>query len=213
MISEVVRSYANVSNGSKTRWANFFHGFFLLAFLVLAPTLIHKIPISALAAILCVVGFRLASPSQFKHAKASGIDQLLAFSVTIVGTLATDLLIGVSLGIITEYALCLFFGARFKDTLRGGIQLSDGENSTKKITLPTVCYFGKIIGFIDALEKTGSKPIVLDFSNCKLVDHSFMRIVEKAKNDAKKSYRKFKIKGLEKLSPVGTHEASLRRLQ
>jgi MFS superfamily sulfate permease-like transporter len=58
MISEVARSSANIANGGKTRWANFFHGFFILLFVLLASHLIELIPNTALAAMLITVGIK-----------------------------------------------------------------------------------------------------------------------------------------------------------
>src|SRR3954454_23357767 len=93
MISEIVRSKANIDNGARTKYANMFHGLFLLAFVLLLPMVINIIPMAALGAMLVFVGFRLASPNEFIHAYKVGPEQLVVFVTTIVVTLSTDLLI------------------------------------------------------------------------------------------------------------------------
>jgi MFS superfamily sulfate permease-like transporter len=105
MISEVARSSANVYNGGKTRWANFFHGAFMLLFLVFALAFNHLIPKPALAALLVVVGFRLAHPSQLFHAWREGKTEFLTFSVTLIAVLATDLLLGIFIGMMVHWGL------------------------------------------------------------------------------------------------------------
>jgi MFS superfamily sulfate permease-like transporter len=84
IIAEVVRSSANATNGAKTRWANFFHDTFLLIFVVFLGQIIHQIPLAALAAILMVTGYRLASPKEFRKTYKAGKEQLLIFVATII---------------------------------------------------------------------------------------------------------------------------------
>ena len=105
MISEVVRSKANIDNGAKSSWANFFHGLFLLLTVALVPGILQKIPLAALAAMLIVIGFRLASVQQFKSARQAGKVSFFLFVTTLVVTLATDLLLGVAVGLVLKLIL------------------------------------------------------------------------------------------------------------
>jgi Sulfate transporter family. len=118
MIAEIVRSSANVNNGAKTQWANFFHGSFMLLFVVLFPRLIHSIPLAALAALLVYTGFRLASPKEFAKVMGVGKEQLFMFVVTIIGVLATDLLIGVAIGIVTKFTIHMLRGVRLNNLFK-----------------------------------------------------------------------------------------------
>ena len=105
MISEVARSSANVNNGGKTRWANFFHGFFIFLFLLFAVSFSDLIPKAALAAMLIGVGWKLAHPKEFGHMAKIGADQIVVFITTIIVTLATDLLVGIGAGILLKLIL------------------------------------------------------------------------------------------------------------
>src|SRR5690606_23461885 len=129
MISEIVRSKANMDAGAESAGSNFFHGLFLLGFCALAPALVHRIPLAALAAMLVYTGIRLASPRELVHVKRLGLDQLALFLTTLFVTLLTDLLIGVICGLALEVFLHLVRGmplaSLFKNEL--SVETKDDE--------------------------------------------------------------------------------------
>ncbi len=96
----IVRTSANIYAGGRTRMASFIHGILLLVSVLLIPELLNRIPIAALAAILLLVGYKLAKPELFKAMYAQGYAQFAPFVVTIVAIVATDLLVGIGIGLI-----------------------------------------------------------------------------------------------------------------
>lgn len=96
----IVRSSANIQSGGKTKAAAFIHGLMLLGSVLVIPKLLNMIPLASLAAILIVVGFKLAKPSLFKEMARLGSKQLVPFVVTIVAILFTDLLVGIGIGMV-----------------------------------------------------------------------------------------------------------------
>ena len=95
----IVRSSANIQSGAKTKASAFFHGVIMLACAMLIPSVLNMIPLASLAAILFMVGYKLAKPSLFKLMYSKGLSQFLPFIITILGILFTDLLIGIGLGL------------------------------------------------------------------------------------------------------------------
>ena len=129
MISEVARSSANVAQGAKTRWANFFHGFFILVFVLVASRYIEMIPNAALAAMLISVGIRLSHPKEFIHTFNIGKEQLAIFIVTIVVTLLEDLLIGIAAGMLLKIIIHLVNGAPLSSLFKVPVLISfEGDN-------------------------------------------------------------------------------------
>jgi MFS superfamily sulfate permease-like transporter len=96
----IVRSSANIQSGGRSKASAFFHGVLLLLSAMAIPKVLNLIPLASLAAILFVVGYKLAKPSLFKQVYASGKAQFIPFIVTILGIVFTDLLIGIGLGMV-----------------------------------------------------------------------------------------------------------------
>lgn len=97
--SVIVRSSVNINAGGRTRASAIFHGLLIAGSVTLAPGLLNRIPLSALAAILIVTGFKLASPKLFRNMYREGWYQFLPFVVTVVAIVLTDLLIGILIGL------------------------------------------------------------------------------------------------------------------
>ncbi len=100
MTSVIVRSSANIYAGARSRLSTILHGFILLFSVVALHSILNHIPVSALAAVLIVVGFKLAHPKIIRAAYRNGWDQFLPFAITIVAILFTDLLRGVAIGLL-----------------------------------------------------------------------------------------------------------------
>lgn len=210
MIAEVVRSSSNVSNGAKSMWANLFHGLLLMGFIILLPWLIQEIPLASLAAILLMVGWRLASPKEFIKIYNIGPDQLVVFCTTVVFTLGVDLLVGVGMGIVMKILLHMFRGLSprmlFKDTVSLEHQ---GANYTLRIKNAAIFWnLLKIKEFLNTIP-VGS-TITVDVTTVKMIDHTLMEYFESFRHECDNNGTKFVILGLDRLAAVSSHPLSVR---
>lgn len=107
MTSVVVRSSANCSAGAKSKLSSIIHGFLLLISVITIPFLLNKIPLATLAAVLLLVGYKLAKPVTFIHFWHKGKYQFIPFIATLLAVVFTDLLKGVALGMIISVIFIL----------------------------------------------------------------------------------------------------------
>lgn len=107
MTSVVVRSSANNNAGAKSKMSTIIHGILLLISVIAIPVILNKIPLATLAAVLLLVGYKLAKPATFKHFWEKGKYQFLPFIATLLAVVFTDLLKGVALGIIISVIFVL----------------------------------------------------------------------------------------------------------
>lgn len=105
MTSVVVRSSANANAGATSKMSTIIHGFLLLICVLTIPVILNKIPLATLAAVLLLVGYKLAKPTTFKHFWSLGKYQFIPFLATVIAVVATDLLKGVGIGL----AISIFY--------------------------------------------------------------------------------------------------------
>ena len=181
----IVRSSANIQSGGKTKMSTIIHGLLLLFSVILIPTLLNKIPLSVLASILFVVGYKLAKPALFKEMYLLGWKQFTPFIVTVLGIIFTDLLIGISLGLMVGIVVILiksFQNSHF-------LHIEDNSNGSHKIKMTLaeeVTFFNKgaILKELDSLPRESF--LELDVRKTRYLDNDIIEILEdfseKAKN-------------------------------
>lgn len=211
MISEVARSSANIGFGGHTRWANFFHGFFLLLAMLLFIPVIEMIPNTALAALLIAVGYRLASPNEFFKTYKIGSEQLVVFVTTIIVTIATDLLIGVGAGILMKLIFHVLNGVSVKNLFKAQYEVAQqGEEFFIKIKGSAI--FSNLIGFKKAFAGIDhSKKIVVDFSDSHLLDHSFMEYLHHLEDECALAGGSVVSVGFDRFKPFSNHPMAARK--
>lgn len=173
----IVRSSANIQSGGRSKMSAIIHGFFLLISVILIPTLLNKIPLSVLAAILLVVGYKLAKPSLFKQMYALGWKQFVPFIITVLGIVFTDLLTGISLGLAVGVFVILIKSYQNSHFLH----IEDKSNGIHKIKMTLaeeVTFFNKgaILKELDSLPK--DTHLELDVRKTRYLDNDIIEILE-----------------------------------
>ncbi len=213
MISEIVRSRANIDNGAKTRFANFWHGMLLLVCVALIPTLLHRIPLAALAAMLVYTGYRLAHPREFIHISRIGREQLIIFVTTLIAVLLTDLLIGVGIGIAMKFFIHSLNGVPIKSFFKPFLEVEQVDTNSCIIRAHQSAVFSNWIPFRRQIEDIGftqRQNITIDLSDTHLVDSSFLEKLHEMQEIFTDEGLKLEIVGLEGHAAQTDHELSAR---
>ena len=212
MIAEIVRSSANINNGAKTAWANFFHGLFLLVFVALFPKLIHEIPLASLAALLVFTGFRLASPKEFAKTLAVGVDNFAVFVITIIGVLATDLLIGVAIGILIELGIHISRGLRLGNAFSLAYHVNQTDADTYHIEVHGAAVFSNFITLKSLLaDFPAKKTLYFDLSETDLIDHTVMEFIHHFADEYVANGGQCEIVGLDEHHAYSDHHLAVHR--
>ena len=173
----IVRSSANIQSGGRTKMAAIIHGFLLLISVILIPALLNKIPLSVLAAILLIVGYNLAKPSLFIKMYKMGWKQFLPFTVTVLGIVFTDLLIGISMGLAVGVVVILIKSFQNSHFLHIEDK-SNGKHKIKMTLAEEVTFFNKgaILKELDSLPR--ETCLELDVRKTRYLDNDIIEILE-----------------------------------
>lgn len=214
MISEIVRSKANSDAGARTRFADLWHAVFLLAFVATVPGLIHRIPLAALAAMLVYTGFRLASPREFINVFEIGVEQLLIFVATILGVLATDLLVGVGIGVATKFVIHMINGVPPREFFKPFLSVVEIDESTVRIDAAGSAIFSNWIPFRRQIEQIGlvqRNNVIVNLAGTRLVDSNVMEKLDELAAEFSRAGLSLEVIGLEDHRAFSSHPHSARR--
>ncbi len=183
----IVRSSANIQSGGRTKISAIVHGFLLIISVVLVPNILNMIPLSVLAAVLFIVGFKLAKPALFKVMYNLGMKQFLPFIVTVLGIIFADLLIGIGMGLAVGIIIILYKSYQNSHFLH--IEDHNNSNGKAKIKMTfaeEVTFFNKgaILNELDSIPE--DTALELDVRKTRFLDNDIIEILEdfsvKAKN-------------------------------
>ncbi len=199
----VVRGAANVDAGAKTKLSAITHGIFILLAVMFIPFVINQIPYASLAAILLVTGFNLTKPKLYISMWQLKWRQFLPFLITIIIILATDLLIGVSIGLLISvyFIIQSNFQAeyQFTKTLQGGIQV-DTITLNSNVTFLNKVKLKKVLD-----EVPEYSVLIIDGSKSNFIDYDILEIISEFDNKAKDRHIELHLVGIEKVNVTTMH--------
>ena len=175
MTSVIVRTSANVNSGAKTKRSTIIHGLLLLVAVISIPSVLNKIPLACLAAILLQIGYKLASPKVFAHMWKNGREQFIPFIVTVAAVVFTDLLRGVAIGLMVS----VFY------ILRSNLRLAyffsrknyhSGEMITIKLA-QEVSFLNKAAIKQTLRELPDNTKVEIDASGTFYIDHDVLELI------------------------------------
>lgn len=203
MTAVVVRGAANVDAGARTKLSAFTHGLFLLLAVLLIPSLLNKIPYASLASILLVTGYNLTKPKLYRNMWSLGWKQFLPFLITIFVILATDLLVGVSIGLLIS--VYFIIQTNFKTEYKINKATLNGIDSYFIKLNSTVTFLNKV-KLRKALEEIPDySELVIDGSECHFIDYDILEIVSAYHAKAHERHIQVTLKGVEKVNVTAIH--------
>ncbi len=198
--SVIVRSSANVNAGGRTQAAAFAHGALLLAAVLFAGAWLNRIPLAALATILVITGWKLASPRLFRAMFRLGPSQFVPFVATVGAILLTDLLVGIAIGIVVGLAFTL------RTSMKGSFSTVRGPEGTVHIRFEKDVYFFHKASLFEALHATpAGTRLVVDRGAADFVEHDVCEALHDFQIVARLRGVDVELRGIPGVASVGGH--------
>ncbi len=174
----IVRSTANISFGAKTKLSAILHGLFLLISALTIAGVLNMIPLASLAAILLMVGYKLAKPSLFKEMYKLGWEQFVPFAITVVAILATDLLKGITAGLLMGVFYTLRNSYRNSYYLKEIGKTESGQEVHHIELAQEVTFFNKasLMQLLDRIP--ANSKVIIDGSKSKSIAYEVLELIK-----------------------------------
>lgn len=173
----IVRSSANINFGAKSKLSAILHGFFLLISALTVASIMNMIPLASLAAILLMVGYKLAAPKLFSEMYKLGWEQFMPFIITVVAILLTDLLKGITIGMLAGIFYTLRHSYRNSHHMKDSVRMEDGRTVHHLVLAEEVSFFNKA-SVLDALASIPeNSKVIIDCTNSKSIAYDVREII------------------------------------
>lgn len=217
VVTVIARSSVNVNNNGTNRSANFFQAIFLVVFILVFKNQLQHIPFPALAAILVYTGYKLSAPSIISRVTKIGKEQLLIFMTTLLVTLFSGIVTGILVGIGVTFLIHIYFtrGIKFfiNNFSSNNIESRKGDDGTIYVTVKEYCSFLNFYKLKKVLESiTLDNTVIVDFLQCKLIDHTVMENMKDYEQRFDKNGGRFELIGLDLHRAESQHPFALRRV-
>lgn len=181
----IVRSSANISFGGKTKMSAILHGVFLLVSSVTIVNVLNMIPLASLAAILLMIGFKLAQPSLIKRMYKLGWEQFVPFTATVIAILVTDLLKGITVGLFFGIFYTLRHSYRNSHHLKDIMMNEDGREVHHFVLAEEVSFFNKasVLQVLDSIPE--NSKVIIDCSKSKSIAYDVVELIKDYESNAK----------------------------
>ena len=181
----IVRSSANISFGGKSKLSTILHGIFLLISAITIASVLNMIPLASLAAVLLMVGYKLAKPMLFKQMYKLGWEQFIPFLATVVGILLTDLLKGITIGMLFGIFYTLRHSYRNSHYMKERVTTEDGHEVHHLVLAQEVSFFNKASVIKELEEIPENSKVIIDCSNSKSIAYDVVELIRDYRSNAK----------------------------